>query len=388
MIFNNAEPIDLNFIRLMGASVKSESAIGYFGTGLKFAIAVLLRTGHSVAITVSGVRYDFSARQQSLRGKDFQIVYMNDEPLGFTTDLGRNWQTWMAFREIYSNMLDEQGWIGGEPGGTSIEITGPEIDKIYARREEFFIGDRKLIAKTEHLEFYDGASSAVFYRGVRVHQTASPAPYTVNLLSGVALTEDRTLANTYSLGRMVGTGVAKLEDRAVIDKFLADTELEQAWEIYYQHAKYSATFKAAALDALQNGSVSLALRKIARDLFPERMIYSAVEISAYNQQLLQKSLAFLRTQLQITIDPAEIIVVENLEGATKAAWDSIYKKIILTPACFRLGEQYLTRVLYEEYLHKAYDFQDESRTLQNFLFEKLIEITYEHAAWTSTKSSS
>ena len=52
--FCNAEPIDLNAIAIMGVSVKTgDNPIGYFGTGLKFAIATLLRTAHKVTLTRS-----------------------------------------------------------------------------------------------------------------------------------------------------------------------------------------------------------------------------------------------------------------------------------------------------------------------------------------------
>lgn len=375
--FNNAEPIDLNFIRLMGASVKSESAIGYFGTGLKFAIAVLLRTGHEIAITVSGVRYSFTVRQQSLRGKDFQIVYMNNEPLGFTTDLGKNWETWMAFRELYSNMLDEHGWIDGEPGGTSIEVSGPEIEEVYRNRREFFIEDRRCVSRTSEIDFHEGASPYIFYRGVRVHKMNSPAPYTINLQQA-RLTEDRTLAETYAIGGRVGRGVAASTSSTVISAFLTNTDFESQWDIRYQYADYSAEFKAAALAALRTGSTSIALRKIMRDLFPQEMIYKELKLSPSQDALLSSSLAFLADR-QISIDPACIVLVENLEGATKAAWDKIYGKIILTPSVFRLGEQYLTRVLYEEHLHKSTGLDDESRELQNHLFEEVIRLQYEIA---------
>lgn len=377
LTFNNAEPIDLNFIRLMGASVKSESAIGYFGTGLKFAIAVLLRTGHEIAITVSGVRYSFTVRQQSLRGKDFQIVYMNDEPLGFTTDLGKNWETWMAFRELYSNMLDEHGWIDGKPGGTSIEVSGPEIEEIYRNRREFFLEGRRCVSRTSEIDFHEGASPYIFYRGVRVHRMNTSAPYTINLQQA-RLTEDRTLAETYAIGGKVGRGVAACTSPHVIAAFLANTDFESQWDIRYIYADYSAEFKAAVLAALRTGSTSIALRKIMRDLFPQEMIYKELKLSPSQAALLSSSLAFLADR-QISIDPACIVLVENLEGATKAAWDKIYGKIILTPSVFRLGEQYLTRVLYEEYLHKSTGMDDETRELQNFLFDEVIRLQYELA---------
>ena len=49
--FANAGLIDLDVIRIMGVSVKTkDNPIGYFGTGLKFALSTLLRSGHKVTL--------------------------------------------------------------------------------------------------------------------------------------------------------------------------------------------------------------------------------------------------------------------------------------------------------------------------------------------------
>lgn len=61
--FANAGLIDLDVIRVMGVSVKTgPNPIGYFGTGLKFALSTLLRTGHRVVMTRGGERIEFTAR--------------------------------------------------------------------------------------------------------------------------------------------------------------------------------------------------------------------------------------------------------------------------------------------------------------------------------------
>ncbi|WP_198164368.1 hypothetical protein, partial [Bradyrhizobium jicamae] len=67
--FCNAEPIDLNAIALMGVSVKTgASPIGYFGTGLKFSIATLLRTGHEVTLIRNGETIPFTVNHEVIRG--------------------------------------------------------------------------------------------------------------------------------------------------------------------------------------------------------------------------------------------------------------------------------------------------------------------------------
>lgn len=66
--FANEGLIDLDVIRTMGVNIKTnDNPIGYFGTGLKFAIATLLRTGHSVNLHRGDVRFEFSARRENIR---------------------------------------------------------------------------------------------------------------------------------------------------------------------------------------------------------------------------------------------------------------------------------------------------------------------------------
>ena len=50
IIFENKGLIDVHAISIMGVSVKEEGSIGYFGTGLKYAIATLLREGQKITI--------------------------------------------------------------------------------------------------------------------------------------------------------------------------------------------------------------------------------------------------------------------------------------------------------------------------------------------------
>lgn len=55
VIFRNKGIIDPRSITTFGVSSKdSESAIGYFGTGLKYAIAILLREGCKIDIYTGG----------------------------------------------------------------------------------------------------------------------------------------------------------------------------------------------------------------------------------------------------------------------------------------------------------------------------------------------
>ena len=86
-IFQNAGVMDPRAITTFGVSSKeNDSAIGYFGTGLKYAIAVLLRYGCEITIWTGGQKYEFTTQKTRIRVNDFEIVQMNGEPLAFTTE--------------------------------------------------------------------------------------------------------------------------------------------------------------------------------------------------------------------------------------------------------------------------------------------------------------
>ena len=121
--FHNPGEIDLRVISTMGVNVKpdNDAAIGYFGTGLKYAIAVLLRHRQQVVVWSGWRRVELTATTETIRGKDFAVVNMRDgdgpwQSLGFTTELGRNWTLENAYRELYSNCKDEGGEFGAGSG--------------------------------------------------------------------------------------------------------------------------------------------------------------------------------------------------------------------------------------------------------------------------------
>jgi hypothetical protein len=59
LVFSNPGTLELDFVKLMGVSVKeSADPIGFFGTGLKYAMATALRLGGEMTIFTNGQRYE------------------------------------------------------------------------------------------------------------------------------------------------------------------------------------------------------------------------------------------------------------------------------------------------------------------------------------------
>ena len=107
----------------MGAHAKPNTAnpIGYFGTGLKYAIAVLVRLGAEPVVWIGRDRFSFSKRSSTFRGTPLETIVMRvlkeknkratTYELPYTTAYGKAWEVWQAFRELESNTRDEGGTI-------------------------------------------------------------------------------------------------------------------------------------------------------------------------------------------------------------------------------------------------------------------------------------
>lgn len=182
----------------MGVSVKeSDNAIGKFGTGLKYAIAGVLRLGGTITIYVDGERHDFRAVETSIRGRAFRIVQHNGVPCGFTTELGKHWEPWQLFRELASNALDEGGrWERGcaptDAGRTVMHVDCRSVADS-ERTEAVFLNKRRLLLdSTNGAQIFEGASPHYYFNGIRAGSFGGTAPVSVNILHG-DLSEDRLL---------------------------------------------------------------------------------------------------------------------------------------------------------------------------------------------------
>lgn len=210
LIFENKEEIDVRGITTFGTSSKNNSqAIGFFGTGLKYAIAVLLRHNLSIEICSGSTKYFFAKVKIKIRNDEFEIVRMthtmpdgshNDVDLAFTTELGKTWELWQAYRELYCNTIDEKGTIEvttkaprPKKGFTRIIVTG--LDEYHANSSGYILQTKPLydLGRVEIHAVDEGGSGAIFYRGISVAIPHDRMLFSYNLKNKMDLTEDRTL---------------------------------------------------------------------------------------------------------------------------------------------------------------------------------------------------
>lgn len=379
--FQNKGLLSLDLLQTFGASVKKGgNPIGYFGTGLKYAIAILLRNGCKIQLLRGSKGYKFSLKTKTIRGKKLQFVMMNQKQLGFTSELGRNWEPWMAYRELYSNCMDEpeSSIVQGDPprhfnGLTSIIVTCPTGNTAKYKPEDIYVQTEPLFA-TDDCEIHTNTSGYIFYKGIRV-DSFNDIKYSYNLLNDLELTEDRTVSCSWEVRDYVREVLIKCDNINLIrDCITRDAQEAPAYEFgntYPHWIKPSDAFQQATLEAvrtakaLTNESAIKVCMPYQSELHPV-----AVPLNDIQEQQLAKAKGILH-KMSANVDDYPIIFAEELGKGVLGLAERKPDKIFISMKCFDLGTKFLTATLYEEYIHIRHNVNDQSRAMQNFLFDKL-----------------
>lgn len=268
--------IPLTSFTIMGAHHKVVSdPIGKFGTGLKYAVAVILRHGGKIRLFIEGVEYEFVVVPGEHRGQPMEMIrlrrkngllnrWVSVQKLPFTLSYGKGWELWQAYRELESNTRDERGvtFVGGgehHPEGTLIEVDCPGFVEAIRDQEVFFdSSELNPIYSGPIANIYAKPSSHLYYRGIRVFQLRYPARFTYDFkYPYVSLTEDRTAANSWSLMYHLSQIVQnEIEDVGVLRRMFHVS----------QRAENAATFETMDLNFDVDKAASPALRSVAASL--------------------------------------------------------------------------------------------------------------------------
>lgn len=388
--FYNDGEIDIRAVTTMGVSVKdSANPIGFFGTGLKYSIAVILRIGGKIIIHSGLNKYEFTSQKCDIRGKNFNIVQMNDVDLGFTTDLGKTWESWMVFRELYCNCKDENGEISfskvsPEAGKTVIEVNCSQIEAEYNNRDKFLIGDRKLVAKARNVEIFQKINNEnlLFYRGIRVNLSQKDTMFDYNVLSPMPLTEDRTV-DSYTIEYRLRENISyHLKDKSVLKKILTAHPNSFEGSMNFSFCNLSDEFYDAVEELIDTPDYGKINKSVVKAYYKDRKKEENLKsepITEYEQEMLDKCIKILKYQ-GYDVSKYRILTVSSLGDDILGQADLSQKLIYIAKDAFLKGQRTLLGTLYEEYVHLALNMEDETRRFQNHLIDSLagmFERTYD-----------
>lgn len=393
IVFTNPGIIDIDAAFTMGVNVKEgETPIGHFGTGLKFAIATILRLGGTICIWRGADEcVKLSSQTKSIRGKDFGIVtatfHYPDGPgdpvmLGFTTQLGKGWEPWMAFRELACNALDEGGRYYSAMGEvlptddtTTIIVTGAGIPEAYQQRDGV-LAEGPPIYADERFEVRPGASPYIYYRGVRVAKLPNSTTHHYNLLNGIRLTEDRTAASIWEVGYELGRALSQCTDSKILERALTcgDNFFEHALNMPDSTEMHSAAFKAVAAELRENMSHGFTANPSAFRVAEEHRMANlgpeqGITLSAVDQEKLDRAIRVLKSA-GYPVDEYPITVVPDLGAGMYGR--AAEGRIFLSRIPFDKGTKEVASTLLEEWAHLHTGHKDMTRGLQTWLFDQVL----------------
>lgn len=372
--FMNMGDFDVRAMLTMGVSAKSEGAIGYFGTGFKYAVAIILRMGGTIKIsTMSGI-YKFECRKEFIRGKEFGIVYVNDREAGFTTHLGTNWESWMAYRELHCNTVDEGGEIDTEINtnyDTIIEVDCAEIYRCHQDRSDYFLSGEPLHVHSS-VEIHKGGKPFIYYRGIAVKNAYENQLYSYNITSSIDLTEDRTAKHDYQIIWPMRKAIQSLTDKAMLrecisrgNHYEAKMGFDSDWGASDEFVQVTQELIKSDVGVCESARILASKIKMSAGDWPE------FQLTKVQQIMLDKAKQFL-FNMDVDVDRFPIKTVHGLgDGVMGRALKGV---IYLSEMPFDMGTKQVASTLLEEWVHNKYGVADFDRQMQNWLFDKIISL--------------
>ena len=371
--------LDIRTISLLGLSAKQDSsAIGQFGTGMKYAISVLLRTGHQLALRIGDDTYEFITKTENFRAKDFSTILMTTTSgerkgesivLPITLEYGKNWEVWMAFRELWSNALDE-GLAQQGPDTTTWSVIGQEFADCYAKRTTYFIPEKGQLFDGDYpVHVTDKPSQVIYCKTVRAFQFPQSLAKTYNIDS-LQLTEEREAnANfiAYDFVSYVYTYLRQSLDFSIFNRNTLEKTLNWSWMSKERVRPISKEI----LDASRrNAYIPSELVNIALACLPLADRAKQINLDSIQKTQLERSITLLRAA---GVEIGEMLFVEDLPDH---AHGMVYQnQIYIAKSAFEMGTAFLAGTIYEEHMHKNKGLRDETRSFQNHLINALM------AAW-------
>lgn len=384
LYFHNPGEIDIRGATVAGLSAKEiDSPIGYFGTGLKYSIACILRWGGEITIYSGLTPHKFTSEVIEFRDKSFAQIHHNGASVGFTTEYGKNWEPWQVFRELYANALDEGGdvtpslsAIAPVAGQTLIEIWCKELQPIYAERDRIILPAMTYDHTSPQVQVKNQPAPSIYYRGVRVAD--APCVLTYNFTSGLDLTEDRTVKYSWQLKDKIAQTIQSLSDEEMIlsalcaNKGMKEAEIVNFPPYYTTSPEFISVAKNLfRTDPRKWEKLEAVIKKHASELLTPKPI----TLSPLRQKMLDRAISFCERMGYSCDWPVH---VANIGDSVLGEYNQATGTIYISPQVFDQGTKQLVSTLYEELTHAHTGKADCNYDMQTHLFNTIVSLYEEH----------
>lgn len=381
--FSNPGELDLRALRIHGINAKPNSTnpIGFFGTGLKYAIAVCLREGFEIFIQPGdGRELSITLEKTYFRGKDFYVPYLEKDPLPFTLELGKHWEVWQVYRELRSNASDENGIVSfahkrEEPAQNAVRIyiRGDAMCDVHSESKKYFFDDPQAIQLSNEVQRSTTNPGVIFYRGIRVGDfDTTPSPYSYNIMSTLNLTEDRTISSYFPVYHAIEAAIEQHEDDELVREYLESIAHNSVFEKLITPVEQSINLQLSSSRAAKRVALEMYKKephrlnpkyfKWCRTHLKETVDYKSIDWDAQDREIIQNTETLFRL-VGLPLDQYKVRwKVELGDDLLGKVEDGI---IFIGLRAFEEGERCVIATVLEEFIHRHYGISDYSRAFQD-----------------------
>ncbi len=413
--FENKGVVDVNAFKLLGASSKEtdNTKIGFWGSGLKYAVAVLLRNSIKIKIFSGVNEIKIGTKKVTMRDEEFDVITVNKKETSITTRAGKDWHLWFAIREIYANAIDEGEYtktVTNTPCGQDnttriyVEFT-KEIKDIFDAWQKYFNDTRKPLFTIDQDKVYKRLETQgkgiIYRRGFAVGQYADTL-YDYDL-NGVDINESRVIASDWSAKYYL---LNTLKKHATLDMVYMFYKNPKCFEISMLDYTLGGRLNDNWLEAVNNRVVipnetsgfyteflskphiilPTSFCKELKNTFGDR-----VNVKGFNgdgEKLDYKEIALTDPLHKVKLEKAisliskygmsfDGIIIKFVHFYDEDTFGQALPKentILLSEKTFTYGFDLLTKCLIEEYCHIKSGAGDFTRKFQDYIFSLMYEI--------------
>lgn len=285
-------------------------------------------------------------------------------------------------QRISCNCIDEDGntLVTNQPpdmvaGSTFITVEGDEFEAVHNDRRDIII-EREAMENClgNDVAIYQGKSSYLYYNGIRALNLDRETLFTYNILSYLELTEDRTIKYAYIAHSQIAKWVLRCENADVIKDILLarpssfEGKLDySSWSVQPSEIFLSVVDSLVANKISQVNQSAVAAWKTATN---KSVKLAEIDLNTLQRKSLDKAIAFC-IHHGFRVNEYDIKIVESLGSGTHglAYEDQIF---IAEGAFYAGGAKYLASTLIEEFIHLRNGYNDCTREMQTYLFDRLV----------------